>query len=222
MEIFKISIKLNVLTLIIISTLSITAHAQELESYYNEELGFSIDYPASWSIKKPVSGDGISIEQKGDDYIQILTLVTKNVRNEGNPYEEIKAVMDNNLAEKNIKPITSWSSESGIAEQYCTTYDEKLPILGVSRITECSSLANEIYYNTKAVAKPEIHERYKDTIDEIVNSFRIQKLKSSEIEQNRIETASKAAGKTFVASLLKWGVVISVGWFVIKKLKKQN
>lgn len=219
---FKNLVKLNLLILITISTFSITAHAQELESYNNEELGFSISYPATWSIKRPLSGEGISIEQKGDDYIQILTLVTKNVRDEGNPYEEIKSVMENTLAEKNINPINSWSSQSGIAKQYCTTYDEKLPVLGMSRLTECSSLANEIYYKTKVVAKPEIHEKYKDTISEVVNSLKIQQLESSEIEQNRIETASKAAGKTFVTSLLKWGVVISVGWLVIKKFKKQN
>ncbi|MDD3434851.1 MAG: PsbP-related protein [Candidatus Pacebacteria bacterium] len=215
---------INIVTvfLFIASIFTAPTYGAELKSYFNKELGFSISYPESWSIKKPATGEGVIIEQKGDEYIQILTLVTKNVRDNGNPYEEIKTVMENTLVEKNIEPIKSWSNQSGIAKQYCTTYDEDLPLLGTSKITECSSLANEIYYKTKAVAKPEIHEKYEDTINEIVNSFEIQQLGSSDIEQNRVEAASKEANKAFVMSVLKWGVILVIGRFVIKRIKKQN
>lgn len=226
MHLFKPE-KNNILISIIVAlavfySSSFLVYGAELKSYYDEGLGFSLKYPESWSVKKPVSGEGITIEQKGEEYIQAVILVTKNVRDEGNPLEEVKEVMVNNLKEKGIEPIKSWTTKSGIASQYCSVYEEKLPIIGLSNITECSSVANEIYYKTKVVTSPELYVKYSSTIETLVNSFEVQPLSESTVAQNRADTASKAAGNTFILSLLKWLVIFAVGGWIYKRLKKNK
>lgn len=211
-----------IFSLAVIYSSSFFVYGAELKSYSDESLGFSLKYPESWSVKKPVSGEGIIIEQKGDDYIQAVILVTKNVRDEGNPFEEVKQVMVNSLKEKGIEPVKSWTTKTGIASQYCSVYEEKVPIIGLSNITECSSLANEIYYKTKVVTSPELYGKYSSTIETLVNSFEIKPLSESTVAQNRVDTASKAAGNTFIFSLLKWLVIFAVGGWIYKKVKRNK
>jgi len=194
----------------------------EMKSYRDEDLGFSINYPDSWYVKKPVFGEGVSIEQKGEEHIQLIVLVTKNVQDEGDPYETVKEVLDRKLEKKNIKPIKFWKNESGITFQYCVIYEESIPILGLSNITECSSFANNILYKVTITMSQELFNKYGESNESIVNSFEIYSLNNETIEQNNIEDTLKKANRSFYFSLIKWMVVFAVGGFIYKKIRSNK
>jgi len=194
----------------------------EMKSYRDEDLGFSINYPDSWYVKKPVFGEGVSIEQKGEDYINLIVVVIKNVRDDGDSYETNKKAINDKLEEKGIEPLKTWKVDSGITSQHCVIYEETLPAIGLSNITQCSSSANNMLYQLTVSMTPTLYEKYSEPVEFMVNSFEIHSLTTEKIEQNNADSASKESKNVFLSSLIKWMVIFAVGGFIYKEIRSNK